>query len=270
MKTLGPVGAELINKLYMNNKEIFTFKDVNNLMKKNPGTNEELISNLVQKNIVARLKRGKYIIIPQQYGILKRYLGNQYVAAREIANSPDYYVAFYSAMNYWGMLTQPLLTMFVASPKRQRAPKKIAKEFKFIYVKPENIWGINEEWVTKSEKARISDRERTIIDALAHPEYTGGITEAAKGIWMTKEKIDFNRLVDYAVKYDKNVVAKRLGYLMEILDIEKPELIKTLMKYVHGRYDVFDPLMTRANLARNHWRLLDNVSPEQIKNLIWS
>lgn len=268
MKTLGPIGAKLINRLYENNLEIFTFKDINNIFRKNPGANEELISNLVKKNLVARLKKGKYIIIPQQFGLQKNYTGNPYIAAREIVNSPDYYIAFYSAMNYWGMLTQPLLTTFIATPKRQFMPENLGKEFRLIYVKRENIWGINEEWVTASEKVRISDRERTIIDALAHPEFAGGITEAAKGIWMTKDKIDFRKLADYAGRYNKNVVAKRLGYLIEILEIKKPELIQELKKFVRDRYDVFDPMMPRENLAKNDWRLIDNIMPGQIKNLI--
>lgn len=247
MKTIGPIGAKLINQLYENNLEIFAFKDINTIFRKNPGANEELISNLVKKNMVARLKKGKYIIIPQQFGVQKNYTGNPYIAAREIVNSPDYYIAFYSAMNFWGMLTQPLLTMFIATPKRQYMPENLEKEFKFIYVKRKNIWGINEEWVTASEKVRISDRERTIIDVLAHPEFAGGITEAAKGIWITRDKIDFPKLIDYARRYDKNSVAKRLGYLLEILEIKKPELIKELKTFTRNRYDVFDPMMPRKS-----------------------
>src|SRR5208283_6062956 len=111
LKTLGKTGAELISRLYSDNREIFTMKDVNNIFHKRPGTNEALMSMLVRKNIVTRLKKGKYIIVPQQFGIVPNYTGNVFAAAREIANSPDYYIAFYSAMDFWGMLTQPLLTV---------------------------------------------------------------------------------------------------------------------------------------------------------------
>lgn len=270
LKTLGKVGVHLITGLYEKNLEIFTLKDASEILQNTPLSNRQLLSKLIKRNIIARIKGGKYIIISQQYGVLKDYIGNLYVAAREISISPDYYIAFYSAMNYWGMLPQPLLTTFVATPKRQHAPKAIRKTFRFIYVMRKNIWGVREEQAIGSEKFRISDRERTIIDALAHPEFCGGITEAAKGIWMIKDVVDYVKLGEYAARYGKNVVAKRLGYLLEILDIDKPGMIKTLKGYVCDRYDVFDPMMDKKSLVKNSWRLIDNITPEQIKKVIWS
>lgn len=75
--------------------------------------------------------------------------------------------------------------------------------------------------MTSNERVRISDREKTIIDALTHPEYCGGITEVAKGIWLMREKIKYKKLQDYIKKHNKNVVAKRLGYILEIFDIKQ-------------------------------------------------
>ena len=270
LKTLGKVGVHLISQLYEKNLEIFTLNDAANILQNTPQTNRKLLSKLIKRNVIARIKGGKYIIIPQQYGVLKSYIGNQYIAAREIANSPDYYIAFYSAMNYWGMLTQPLITTFVATPKRQQAPKALKKKFKFIYVMRKNIWGINEEPMINSEKARISDKERTIIDALAHPEFCGGITEVAKGIWIVQDRLDYTKLGEYVVRYGKNAVAKRLGYLLEIMKIDKPELMKILRSFVRDRYDIFDPVMEKKPLAKNSWRLIDNITPEAVKKLIWN
>ena len=46
---------------------------------------------------------GRYIIVPE--GISGPYIGNWYVAAREISNSPDYFISHYSAMDIHNMLT---------------------------------------------------------------------------------------------------------------------------------------------------------------------
>jgi len=35
----------------------------------------------------------------------------------------------------------------------------------------------------------ISDKERTILDALRQPQYAGGIPEVAKALWMSRTEI---------------------------------------------------------------------------------
>ena len=135
-------------------------------------------------------------------------------------------------------------------------------------VNHKSIWGIEEEWVTPNEKVRISSIEKTIVDALTHPEYCGGITEIAKGLWLVKEKIDYKKLHDYIKKHDKNVVAKRLGYILEIFEIKQAELADKLREFVKNRYDKFDPNLSEKRIGKNVWRLIDNVGQEQILNSI--
>ncbi|GAI52410.1 unnamed protein product, partial [marine sediment metagenome] len=65
-----------------------------------------------------------------------------------------------------------------------------------------------------------------------------------------------------------NVVAKRLGYILEILEINKQPLLSVLKQYVKDRYDLLDPTMPYENKNRNTWRLIDNIGKNQILNLI--
>lgn len=267
-KTLGPVSAHLISMLYEVNKAIFKISDAQRILGKGYNETTDLLSELVKRNVITRLKAGKFLIIPQQLGRGEQYLGNWYVAGREVVNSERYYIAFYSAMHYWGMLTQPLLKIFIAAPKRQIVPYEMRDKLVFVFVNEKSIWGIKDEWVTKNEKVRISDIEKTIVDALTHPEYCGGITEIVKGLWLVKHKIEYQKLLGYIRKHNKNVVAKRLGYILEILNIEQPDLINQLSEYVKDRYDKFDPNLSEKRMGKNKWRLIDNVGKEQIINLI--
>lgn len=268
IKTLGKVSANLISRLYDEDKTIFEISDVQRILAKNYNDATDLLSRLVRRKVITRLKAGKFLIIPQELGSTQRYVGNWYIAAKEVVNSPLYYIAFYSAMHYWGMLTQPLIKIFTATPKRQIVPLEMRDKLIFVFVKEKTIWGIKEEWVTKTEKARISDLERTIIDAVAHPQYCGGITEIAKGVWLVKEKIDYERLKNYIDKYGKNVVAKRLGYILEILKIEETMLLEQCKKHIRKRYDLFDPALPGEKLNKNNWHLIDNVGQKQILDLI--
>jgi len=268
VKTLGKVSASLISKLYDEDKTIFTLNEVRRILGKSYNDTTDLLSRLVKRKIIVRLKAGKFLIIPQELGSAERYIGNWYVAAREVVNSPLYYVAFYSAMHYWGMLTQPLIKIFMATPKRQIVPLEMRDKLIFVFVNKKSIWNIKEEWISKTEKVRISDLERTIIDAVAHPYYCGGITEIAKGIWLVKERIDYERLSNCVDKCGKNVVAKRLGYILETLELEQSTLLGQCKKYIKERYDLFDPTLPKEKIDKNNWHLIDNVGQKQILNTI--
>lgn len=47
-------------------------------------------------------------------------------------------------------------------------------EFRFVRSKLKDLFGITEMWVDKSEKIRVSDLERTLLDGLKQPAYCGG------------------------------------------------------------------------------------------------
>jgi predicted transcriptional regulator of viral defense system len=270
LKTLGKISANLISALYDRNKTIFKINDAQLITGKNYNEVTDLLSELVRRKIIARLKAGKFLIIPQELGnIEQQYIGNWYIAAREVVNSPNYYVAFYSAMHYWGMLTQPLVKLFVAISQRQTIPLEMKDKLVFVFVNKKFVWGINDQWVTKTERVRMSDLEKTIVDALGFPRYCGGISEIAKGIWLVKDKINYTKLNKYISKYNKNIVAKRLGYILDVLKINQPDLKAELKKYIKNRYDLLDPTLAVKRISKNNWRLIDNVGQKQILNLIW-
>lgn len=268
LRTLGKTSAKLIANLYDQNKIIFSISDVSKITGLNYFSAGRLISELKKRRIISSLKKGKHIIIPQELGTVDKFIGNWYVAAREVVNSSQYYIAFYSAMQHWGMLTQPITEITVATPRRQSLPQGMRGKLIIIYVNKKFIWGVKEDWVSKTEKVRFSDLEKTIIDCLSYPEHCGGITEIAKGIWIVKNKIDYKKLSNYVDKYNKNVVAKRLGYILETLKIGQPLVIKKLKQYLKNRYDLFDPNLPRKNLDKNDWRLVDNIGQKAIINLI--
>ena len=167
-RTLGPLSAKLVTSLYEMNKTIFTLADIENITGLRGVATRDFASKLIKRGIIARMKPGKFILIPQEIGSDTSYIGNWYVVAREIVNSPDYYISHYSAMDIHNMVTHPITKVFITTPKQQYKKQRKAGNttFEFIYTNKETIWGIKDIWVTKSEKVRVSDIERTIIDCL--------------------------------------------------------------------------------------------------------
>ncbi|MBU2598754.1 MAG: hypothetical protein KKC53_06285 [Actinobacteria bacterium] len=266
IKTLGTASANLILTLYEKNKVIFTISDVEKITGLKKKSAYRFASELMKRKLIIQLKPGKYFIIPQELGKESLYIGNWFVVAREIANSPKYYISYYSAMDIHNMLTQPLLKVYITTPKQLR--KKIHSivnvTFEFIYSNSEKIWGIEEAWVTNTEKVRVSDIERTIIDCLYKPKYCGGILEISKGIWIQKDNINFKKLINYLEKFDKFVVAKRLGFILQTYNLLDSKLINEFKKFINQKYYLLDPTIPSYPTYKNSWKLIVNISPDEL------
>ncbi len=269
-KTLGPLSAKLITALYEQNKTLFGVEDVLQTTDLASNNARKLIHDLIKREIIARLKPGKYIIIPQELGDNTDYIGNWYIAAREITKSPDYYISYYSAMDIHNMTTHPITKVLITTPKQEYRKKRIVGNiaFEFIYINAKSIWGITNHWATRSEQVRVSDLERTITDCLYQPKYCGGLLEIAKGMWIQKDTVDYDKLLGYVLKFSRNIVIKRLGYILESLNLLNEKSLIGLREKTNNKYYVLDPLLSTEKTYKNSWKIIANISPEEIRKSI--
>jgi predicted transcriptional regulator of viral defense system len=113
----------------------------------------------------------------------------------------------------------------------------------------------------------ISDLERTVIDGLRQPEYCGGVTEVAKGLWMRHADMQPAKLVDYAVRLHVGAVTRRLGYLLELYRIAPEHELARLRQSLTSTYQPLDPILPREGPHVARWRLQVNISPEELEGV---
>jgi len=269
-KTLGPVSAYLITQLKKTNKSIFRIRDAMRILDKDEKAAADLLSKLVKRGILSRLKAGLFMIVPIEAE--KNYLENRYVIAGEIMRPNRYYISYASAMAIHGLTTQPVLNVQISSSVRKKEMTVADIKFSFYRVKPSDYFGIEEKWVTKQERASVSDLERTIVDCLARPELCGGVPEAAKGIWLAKEKINYVKLLEYTKKIGIKAVAKRLGFILQLLELSDKKTLAKLEKYSQSSeaYVLFDPTLKNTGKYIREWRLRVNSNPEELKAAVWA
>ena len=267
-KTLGPRAAVLVTTLYERNKTIFRIKEVRNILHINEAASRSLVRNLVNKGIVSRLRPGLYIIVPFELGKEREYTGNPFLIAREIMNGKGYYLSHRTAMEIHGMITQPQLVVNVTVLKQRKHIKTHGIEFRFITKYRKYFWGINDYWVTKQEKVKVSNLEKTIIDGLSEPQYCGGITEVAKGFWIRHDKMDINRLVGYALKTKMGHVIRRLGYLLELYKLGTSKNLDSLRSKLTEFYVRLDPQLPDEGKYLKKWRLQLNVPFEELLSVM--
>ncbi len=206
--------------------------------------------------------------MPSELGHESVYLGDPYVVARELVGRPDYYISHASAMDIHRMVTQPQFAVFTTTIRSIRPRLVLGTEFRFVRCKPEHLFGSMDHWVTKTQKIRVSDREKTIVDGLRQSEYCGGFSEVAKGLWMRREDIDVIKLVEYALRLDIGAVYRRLGYLIELFEIKAPGEIEALRQNLTPSYATLDPMLPDDGKFMARWRLRLNVSSEEVGTIV--
>ncbi len=268
LKTLGAQAARFVTTLHDRGSTLFSNADVQDITGLSPKAARNFAAALVRRGVATRLKPGLFILVPYELGSERDYLGNPFVVARELAGDPDYYISHASAMEAHQMVTQPQLVVYVTSPRSVRPRMVLGTEFRFVRCKPAHVFGVTHHWATKTEKVRVSDLERTVIDGLKQSGYCGGFTEVAKGLWMRRDDIDPDRLVDYALRLDVGAVVRRLGFLLEAFEVDASHALNRLRDRLTASYAVLDPMMPDEGKYLARWRLRLNVEPEELESVV--
>lgn len=268
LKTLGPQAANLLALLHERSRTVFRLDDVRAITGLSDVSARSFVRKLVNRGIAARLKPGLFVLVPFELGRASQYLGSPLIVAREIVSGAAYYFSHGTAMEIHGMMTQPQLVITVSTPKPRRPASALGVEFRFVRCRRRHLFGLTEHWVTKQERVRVSDPERTIIDGLKQPEYCGGLTEVAKGLWIRRQDLEVDKLVAYARRIRVGAVVRRLGFLLETYGMAEPRDLERLRRGLTATYVRLDPVLPAEGKRHGRWRLQLNVAPEELRAVV--
>jgi predicted transcriptional regulator of viral defense system len=266
-KTVGSQSARLIAALYDRGQTTFTLSEAQALTGLSAISVRSFLRKAADRGLVSRIKPGLFTLVPAELGSEREYAGNPYLVARALVGSAPYYLSHSTAMELHQMVTQPRLGVMVCTSKRITNRVLHSTEYKFIFVKPEEIFGTQPHWVTKQEQVTVSDMERTVVDGLRRPEYCGGIAEVAKGLWMRHEDIKTQKLVQYATRLKVGAVNRRLGYLLELYKLGTSSELDRLRDGLTRTSDLLDPVLGKSGPYMARWRLQLNVSADELESI---
>jgi predicted transcriptional regulator of viral defense system len=267
-KTLGATGARLLTALAENNRSVFSIAEAQEILASSYDAALQTMRRLVDAGWLVRLTAGRYAIVPLSSGEEGTPQVNRYVIAREILDETAYYISHDSAMDIHNMLTRPVTTVIITTPRRLADREILGVPYRFVYAPPSALWGCGPVWVTPYEQVTVSDLERTILDGLARPDLCAGVGQVATGLWMRHDDLDWDRLADYARKLGIRAVAQRLGYLLELYGLDTPASIEALQEMVGVAYAPLDPLLPEGGSYLARWRLQLNLEPETLRSVI--
>jgi len=257
---LGPLEAELLFTLERGGKTVFTLDEAKEILNCSDEVLRKTLHRLTLKSRVQRIKRGYYILVPARAGYQTSWTEHVFSFIDRVLD--EYYVGYWTALNYWQMTEQIPRTVFVAIQKRGRDFTYNTVPIHLITVSPHKFFGWTVEKIGEVE-FHISDREKTIIDSLDQLQYAGGITEAAKGL---RTSLNWEKLKTYADRLRNSSVHKRLGYLLEALELKTSErALEQLRLSIGSGYSWLDPTAPKKVLKTDpKWRLKINVQPETL------
>ncbi len=259
-KGIGEVGVKLLATLSEDKKNIFTVEDASKALDRKSSEVAKLLHDLAKNKWIMRISRGKYLILPLEAGIEAEFTEHEFVIASYLVS--PYYVGYWSALNYYGLTEQVPRTVFVATPKRKREVSISGVDYKFITLSRKKFFGYENISIGQNSVA-ISSKEKTLLDCLDHPEYSGELAEAAKGLWNARDEISFETLFEHAKRLGSNAVLKRLGYLMELYEFE-PSLVKEINNSISKSYSPLDPTKPKKGRYNSRWKLLLNVAEKDL------
>ena len=221
----------------------------------------KILSRLTQKGWLQRLKHGRYTVVPLSSTTASPVIENVYPIAMDLFR--PVFISGWSAAEYWDLTEQIFNSISVATLSPQRESIQIIGNIKFRtrVLEKEQFFGTKTVWFG-SKAVEIADPSRTLIDILDLPRFGGGgrhMIDIVKQYWLSDMR-DPNLLLDYALRYNRGSVFKRLGFLAEKLNAPVSEKwLNTCQKHISKGISYLDPDGPKSGNIISKWNLRINI-----------
>jgi predicted transcriptional regulator of viral defense system len=212
-RTLSPTEAKVILSLEAEGREELTLDGIRRRSEVSQGFARKIAHELVKKGWLQRLGRGRYLLNPSRHGPDAIPDSDPFRFGSRIVS--PYYFGFATAAELLGLLPQASSTYYVVTPKRGSTRWLHAAQYRRITVRPDRFFGVSR-LERRGETLRVSNPERTVLDCLARPEFSGGLGGVVKVLESAGPTLDWPRLERYHRRLGSRSLTFRLGYLLEV------------------------------------------------------
>ncbi len=226
---LGPKEAEFLTTFASQGRRILTVEQAHEFWRDAAYTTN-VLGRLEKKGWLHRLERGTYMIIPLEAGPDRAWSESALVIAPHLIQPAA--IAYWSALHYWHMTEQIPRTVFVQSTSRkhQREKEVLGIHFRFVTVVESKFFGVVKRTLD-GQPTYVTDREKTLVDAADRPDLSGGVAQLAQALHTAWSDLDWPRLDEYLSRWPTRSPLKRIGYLVETLDLPLPEREERLTRW---------------------------------------
>ena len=263
---------DIIKRFSQNDTPCFTTDDVRGEFRNISISHlTNTLMRMVKSNMLIRLNRGLYYIVPLEHNSLK-FIPNWHLVAKYLMRNKNYYIGYYSALQIHKLITQPSLTEIVVTDV-QIKPGNIEIQgvrFQFVYHKKDRFFGAINTWIDDFNKVKCSDLEKTLVDSFINPQYSNGMVEIAKAVYETRDKIDQGKIIGYFTRSGSKVAARRYVFICDLLEISSSYHESLLQNNLTGSFLRLDTSAPDEGRINTRYELKINRDVNTIKEALFT
>lgn len=220
-----------------------------------------ILSRLQKKGWLQRIKRGVYIAVPLGSSSSEPAIENAWPLAMELFK--PCYISGWSAAEYWDFTEQIFnhIAVVTASFQRRNIQSYGGVTFRTRTIKLDRIFGTKNVWFG-SRRVEVADPHRLVIDILDDPSFGGGgrhTLDVVSAYWKSKKHADPDRLLEYAIRFGRGTVFKRLGFLAEQFSSPTDQWLSDCRSRISTGISKLDPFGSEKGTIVTKWNLRINV-----------
>lgn len=218
------------------------------------------LAALANAGWLARLRRGFYLVLPLEAASGNTTTVEDPWVLATVLYSPCY-IAGWTAAEHWGLTEQLFRTTFVATAGniRDRQPNVLGTSFNLVRVKPERLSHLTMLW-RGSVRVRVSNRERTLVDAAIDPRWLGGFRHLQDVFTTYIESGNEHDLLVELKRSGTGAAAKRIGFLTENFWPSATALIQGAQGMKSAGVIKLEPSSRRRGTMNTRWGVWMNIA----------
>lgn len=241
-------------------KGIFTIKEARDFWG-SPHNARIAVHRLVRKGWLVAIERGKYLIVPLEAGVSRKWTEDSFIIATALVEPAV--ISYWSALKHWNWTEQiPRVVYVQTTTRKKRLRRKVlGVQYEFVTIPKTKFYGFAKEW-RNGKLVLITDKEKTLIDCADDVERAGTVEELAKAVKSAAKEISWERMDEYLRQFPNGAARKRLGYLFETLVPSLPapahELLESWQQALSAGVALLQPAGRPDGKTVTRWRILIN------------
>jgi predicted transcriptional regulator of viral defense system len=269
IRSLSPQESRVVLTLAEHGRREATRAEILDLLGGTPKAADNVIASLRHKGWLERAAWGRYLLVTPEQG--PDALGDSNLLALASRVADPYYIGFGTAAAHYGLTTQHRRVIYVVTRARLRARTIADARIRPIYQSTRKFFGFEPVDVL-GYKVMMSDRQKTAIDCIDHPNLAGGVGEAANILGTASRRFDWNKAADYLERIGSGALVRRVGWIADHVKADVPPEARARLHALAARsrktWLGSDPTRARAVEGAigfdERWRVFVNVPAKEL------